>query len=62
MRRIIGLLLLGIVALGIALSLTKIPFGTPKTRVGRYYIDKGVEETGATNIVTSVVLNYRALP
>ncbi len=60
MRRIISILLLGIIALGITLSLAKIPFGTPKTKVGRYYIDKGVEETGATNIVTSVVVNYRA--
>ncbi|RKY86138.1 cation:proton antiporter [candidate division KSB1 bacterium] len=59
MRKIIGLLLLGIVAWGIAVSLTRIPFGAPKTKVGRYYVDKGVPETGATNIVTSVVLNYR---
>jgi multicomponent Na+:H+ antiporter subunit B len=59
MRRIISFILLAIVALGIALSLVKIPFGTPKTKVGGYYIDKGREETGATNIVTSVVVNYR---
>jgi multicomponent Na+:H+ antiporter subunit B len=59
MRRIISILLLIIVALGISLSLAKIPFGTPKTKVGRYYVDKGVEETGAVNIVTSVVVNYR---
>jgi multicomponent Na+:H+ antiporter subunit B len=59
MRRIISFILLAIVALGIALSLAKIPFGTPKTKVGRHYIDKGREETGATNIVTSVVVNYR---
>lgn len=59
MRRIISLLLLAIVALGITLSLTEIPFGEPKTKVGTYYIDKGVKETGATNIVTSVVVNYR---
>jgi multicomponent Na+:H+ antiporter subunit B len=59
MRRIISFILLAIVALGIALSLAKIPFGTPKTKVGGHYIDKGREETGATNIVTSVVVNYR---
>jgi multicomponent Na+:H+ antiporter subunit B len=59
MRRIISFILLAVVALGIALSLVKIPFGTPKTKVGGYYIDKGREETGATNIVTSVVVNYR---
>ena len=59
MRRIVSIILLIIVALGISLSLTKIPFGTPKTKVGRYYIEEGIEETGASNIVTSVVVNYR---
>jgi len=59
MRRIVSILLLIIVALGISLSLAKIPFGTPKTKVGRHYIDEGVKETGAVNIVTSVVVNYR---
>lgn len=59
MRKIVAILLLIIVALGISLSLAKIPFGTPKTRVGKYYIDEGVKETGATNIVTSVVVGYR---
>jgi multicomponent Na+:H+ antiporter subunit B len=59
MRRIVAILLLIIVALGISLSPAKIPFGTPKTRAGKYYIDEGIEETGATNIVTSVVVSYR---
>ncbi len=59
MRRIVAILLLIIVALGISLSLAKIPFGTPKTKVGRHYINEGVKETGAANIVTSVVLSYR---
>jgi len=59
MRRIISVLLLAVIALGIAISLVKIPFAIPKTKVGKYYIYKGVKETGATNIVTSVVVNYR---
>ena len=59
MRRIVSILLLIIMALGFSLSLAKIPFGTPKTKVGRYYIDQGIKQTGATNIVTSVVVNYR---
>ncbi len=29
--------------------------------VGQYYIDNGVEETGAQNLVTSVVVTYRGL-
>lgn len=59
MRRIVSILLLVIVALGISLSLAKIPFGVPKTKVGRHYINEGVKETGAVNIVTSVVVSYR---
>jgi multicomponent Na+:H+ antiporter subunit B len=59
MRRVVAILLLIIVAVGISMSLAKIPFGTPKTKVGEYYIDKGIEETGSVNIVTSVVVNYR---
>ncbi|MBA7666464.1 hypothetical protein ES703_74545 [subsurface metagenome] len=59
MRRIVSILLLIIVALGISLSLAKIPFGTHKTKVGKHYIDEGIKETGAVNIVTSVVVNYR---
>jgi len=60
MRRIVSILLLVIVAFGISLSLAKIPFGVPKTKVGRRYIDEGIKETGAVNIVTSVVVGYRA--
>jgi multicomponent Na+:H+ antiporter subunit B len=59
MRKAVAIVLLIIVAVGISLSLTKIPFGAPKTKVGRRYIEEGIEETGATNIVTSVVVNYR---
>ena len=59
MRRIIVILLLIILAVGISLSLARIPFGMPKTKVGKYYINEGTKETGATNIVTSVVVNYR---
>jgi len=59
MRRIISVLLLVIVTVGICQSLAKIPFGTPKTKVGSRYINEGVKETGAANIVTSVVLSYR---
>lgn len=59
MRKVIAILLLGVIAAGITLSITEIPFGIPDTKVGEYYIDKGREETGAANIVTSVVVNYR---
>jgi multicomponent Na+:H+ antiporter subunit B len=59
MKIIISIILLGVIAFGLFFVLSKIPFGEPKTKVGDYYTDNGREETGATNIVTSVVVNYR---
>ncbi len=59
MRSIISLFLLGSIALGIALTLDEIPFGAEKSTIGPYFIERGRGETGAANIVTSVVLNYR---
>lgn len=61
MRRIVTIILLVIVALGITCALVEIPFGEPKTKVGGYYIRNGSEEMGASNIVGSVVVNYRGL-
>jgi multicomponent Na+:H+ antiporter subunit B len=59
MRSVISFFLLFIIAWGVVTVLDEIPFGTPKTKVGDTYIEKGREETGAANIVTSVVINYR---
>jgi len=59
MRKIIGLILMLVIILAVAATLVKIPFGAPKTKVGSYYIENGTRQTGAANIVTSVVLNYR---
>lgn len=36
------------------------PFGFPLMRVSQTYLTNGVAQTGATNIVASVVLDYRA--
>ena len=59
MRKLAGIILLIIIAAGIALALSEIPFGIPKTKIGDHFINKGMDETGAVNIVTSVVINYR---
>ncbi|MBN2103430.1 Na(+)/H(+) antiporter subunit B [bacterium] len=59
MRSIISIFLLVVIAWGMITVLQEIPFGSSETRVGQRYIDQGREETGAANIVTSVVLNYR---
>ena len=61
MRKLISLVLLIIIAWGIFMVLREIPFGTPNTKIGEYHIQNGRTETGATNIVTSVVLNYRGI-
>ena len=59
MRKIINFILLVIIFIGIYFALAQIPFGKNKMNVSKNYINKGIEETGASNIITSVVLNYR---
>jgi multicomponent Na+:H+ antiporter subunit B len=60
MRSIVSIILLVVVVVGLGLALASIPFGAPKTQVGGHYIANGREDTGAANIVTSVVVGYRA--
>lgn len=63
MRIITRCLLLAMFGLGLALALSEIPFGADRidvpTKPGRYYLEKGVSDTGAANVVTSVVVTYR---
>jgi len=35
-------------------------FGYPELRMSEYYIEQGLEKTGAANLVTSVILDFRA--
>ena len=60
MRKFIAIILLCVIAWGIFISLREIPFGIPKTKVGKYYIENSEKETGASNTVTAVVVNYRS--
>ena len=60
MRNILSLILIAVMGTGVAIALVGIPFGSPSPDVGEHYIDSGRDDTGATNIVTSVVLGYRA--
>ncbi len=60
MRATVGLILLAVIGVGIGVSLLAMPFGVPKTEVGDYYIENAREDTGATNVVTSIVVGYRA--
>jgi len=35
------------------------PFGQPLMRTAQHYLDKGLAETGASNMVAAVILDYR---
>jgi len=70
MRRLISLVVLLVVGLGIALSLSAAPFGArgadqtgrlaqDEVNFGGCYTGRGLEENAAANIVASVVVNYR---
>ena len=36
------------------------PFGQPLMETSKYYLDNAARETGAANIVTAIILDYRA--
>ena len=59
MRKIISFLLLVIIFAGIYFALKHIPYAKDKMKVFKHYINNGIKENGAANIVTAVVLNYR---
>jgi multicomponent Na+:H+ antiporter subunit B len=61
MRKAAALVLIAVLALAFGFVLSSIPFGKDKIDVGNYYIREGVGQTGAANIVTSVVVSYRGL-
>ena len=56
----LSLILVGIVFIAIFLTLmNSLPFGVDRTVVSQRYIYEGVEDTGAVNLVTAIVVNYR---
>jgi multicomponent Na+:H+ antiporter subunit B len=70
MRKLISLVLLLVVALGIARCLPGAPFGAQgadqagelaqdRVNFGRCYASRGLQENAAANIVAAVVVNYR---
>ena len=64
MKRAAVIVLLVVVAIPLVLAMADLPpYGSPDspayTHVGSYYLEHGVEEAGAENIVTDVILNYR---
>ncbi|MDO5707925.1 MAG: hypothetical protein Q4P31_04770 [Andreesenia angusta] len=64
-RRILGVILSLIIIAILLLGVKDLPrYGEENSpvnnEVSRRYIDKGMEETGAKNIVAGVILDYRA--
>ena len=59
MRKAVALVLVCLVGAGFYVVLAEIPFGADKMDVAKHYTRHGADETGAANIVTSVVLTYR---
>jgi len=64
MRRALVIVVLVAVAVPLLLAMAELPpYGSadapPHTHVAPYYLEHGYEETGAENIVTAIILNYR---
>jgi multicomponent Na+:H+ antiporter subunit B len=59
MRKAVAFVLVLVVGVGFYAVLVHIPFGEDKLDVANHYLRNGVSETGAANIVTSVVVAYR---
>ncbi|MBN2281626.1 MAG: Na(+)/H(+) antiporter subunit B [Candidatus Marinimicrobia bacterium] len=59
MKKGVSIILLLILLWGVVAALSEMPFGKAKLEVAGHYTDYGKEDTGAANIVTSVVLGYR---
>ena len=59
MNRVIAIVILSLIAFFIFSCLT-LNYGDPRPGVSEHYIEHGVAETGALNMVTAIYLNYRA--
>jgi multicomponent Na+:H+ antiporter subunit B len=60
MKRALSYLLLGLLISILVLTLMNVnEFGEHSIGVGEHYLDNGLEEAGATNLVTNIVLDYR---
>ncbi len=60
MKRYFSIILLIILTL-FFISATNLEYGYPKNQeYANYYLEKGLEDTGAMNLVAAVYLDYRA--
>jgi multicomponent Na+:H+ antiporter subunit B len=59
-KQAVGYLLLGLLVSVLIITVMNVnTFGEHSIGVGEYYLEEGLEESGATNLVTNIVLNYR---
>lgn len=60
-RAILAVVFTGVFLVFAWFSLKDLPlFGYPRMRVSEQYLEEGLEKTGAANLVTSVILDFRA--
>lgn len=59
MRKLIAIAFLLILGFFMLKIVSVFPFGEERWGVSRHYVDKGIEENRASNLVTSIVVNYR---
>ncbi|MBU7014276.1 MAG: hypothetical protein HXS52_10075 [Theionarchaea archaeon] len=60
MKRALSYLLLGLLMSVLIYTVTGVNrFGDHSIGVGEHYLEDGLEEAGATNLVTNIVLDYR---
>ncbi|MBB6213944.1 multicomponent Na+:H+ antiporter subunit B [Anaerosolibacter carboniphilus] len=65
LRIVFSILLTTIIIVGLLIGVSELPeFGDPDNPAHNYvskrYVEKGVEEAGGLNIVTDIILDYRA--
>lgn len=63
-RNILATLLLTVMAVLLILTVSEMPaFGEPGpayNQVARHYLERSVQETGAVNVISAIILDYRA--
>ncbi len=59
MKKFLALLILSLIGVYFIILFSNIPFGEDFKGVSKHYVEKGIEENRGSNLVTSIVVNYR---
>lgn len=60
MKRFLQILVLAVLAIGFIRGVMHIPFGAPANpNMDEYFLSHAQEDTGANNVVTAIVFDYR---